>query len=205
MVLSYNIGSTFPLVNYAGVESASRFPQLWILAAEYADRLKADAPLQYRKPAEMRPSERYLLESVVADFARHTPRLLLVLRNARDDQVNGLRRFDYLAYFGRDTRFAGLLEHYEFAENVGEYAVYRRVPDGEARKGPPPTATPGTMDVQVGDRGGIHLRVGGGQRLVPLAVFLLSLVCAALVEVSRGWRPERTADAAGAEDAHAGR
>src|SRR6185503_19181609 len=34
-VLSYTIASAFPLVNYAGVDLASRFPHLWPLAATY--------------------------------------------------------------------------------------------------------------------------------------------------------------------------
>jgi hypothetical protein len=186
MVLSYNIGSTFPLVNYAGVESASRFPQLWILAAEYIDRLRGAAPLRYREPTEMSPAERYLVESVVTDFARHRPLLLLVLRNARDDRVNGLRRFDYLAYFGRDARFARLLGRYEWSETLGEYAIYRRLVRGEARTHPPPTATPGTLDVRVGKSEGFRSIFRRGDFLAALAVFFFSGLWAGAVEFGRG-------------------
>ncbi len=122
-VFSYHIGSTFPLVNYAGVRSSSRFPQLWILTAEYVDRMRADEPLRYRPAAEMSPAERYLNEAVLADLERSRPQLLLVLRNARDDPANGLRRLDYLAYFGRDRRFAELFERYQLLDRVGEYVV----------------------------------------------------------------------------------
>jgi len=59
-VMSYHIGSTYPLINYSGVRSASRFPQLWILPAAYWDELHADAPLRFRDRAQMGPVERYL-------------------------------------------------------------------------------------------------------------------------------------------------
>ena len=93
-VFSYHIGSTYPLVNYARVQSASRFPQLWILAAEYMDRLHAPGPLVYRRYSEMTPAERYLNEAVLEDLERGRPRLLLVLRNARDHPTNGYRRIE---------------------------------------------------------------------------------------------------------------
>jgi hypothetical protein len=201
MVMSYNLGSSFPLVNYAGVESASRFPHLWILAAEYLDRLHADAPLHYREAAEMGPAERYVMESVVADVARHRPQLLLVLRNARDDKVNGLRRLDYLAYFGRDPRFARLLDHYERSESVGEYAIYRRLAPGEARTAPPPAPTPGTLDVLVNQRGGVqHLPRRRGP-YVAGAVFVLALVWSSAVELHRARKGARTASDPSGESA----
>jgi hypothetical protein len=181
-VFSYHIGSTFPLVNYAGVEAASRFPQLWILTAEYVDRMRADEPLRYRTTAEMSPAERYLNEAVLADLERSRPHLLLVLRNARDDPANGLRRLDYLAYFGRDPRFADLFARYQFLDRVGEYVVYRRLGEEEARDAAMPAATPGTLDVQVDSLS--ETRRLGRETVAGAAVFLVTL---ALL----GWREAR--------------
>jgi hypothetical protein len=173
LVFSHHIGSTFPLVNYAGVTSASRFPHLWILAAEYVDRMRRDEPLRYRTAAKMSAAERYLNEAVLTDFRKAQPRLLLVLRNARDEPANGLRRLDYLGYFGRDPRFADLLARYERLELVGEYLVFRRLSEGEARTAEMPAARAGTQDVQVVR----HLEIRSLKRedVLKGAVFMLML------------------------------
>jgi hypothetical protein len=175
-VFSYHMGSSFPLLNYAGVESTSRLHHLWILAAEYLDRLHAPPPLVFRSYREMGPAERYLNAAVLADLERQQPRLLLVLRNARDLPINGYRRIDYLAYFGRNPRFAAILQQYEFVRNLGEYAVYRRLGEGERRQGPPPTATSGTLDLRSGERTGVHLLIGRAGFLLSATVFLIMLV-----------------------------
>jgi hypothetical protein len=184
-VFSYHIGSSFPLLNYAGVESASRFPQLWILAAEYLDQVQAAPPLAFRTFEKMSPAERYLNAAVLADLERGRPRLLLVLRNARDLPVNGYRRIDYLAYFGRNPRFAAILQDYEFVRNLGEYAVYRRLGEGEPRQGPPPTATPGTSDLRSGEGTGVHLLIGSAAFLLSAGVFLIMLAWMAWREFRR--------------------
>jgi hypothetical protein len=174
-VFSYHIGSSFPLLNYAGVESASRFPQLWILAAEYLDQLHHPSPLVFRSKSEMGAAERYLNAAVLSDLERKRPRVLLILRNARDHPINGYRRIDYLAYFSRDPRFAAILQDYQFVRNLGEYAVYRRLGEGERRQGPPPGATPGTLDLRTGEGAGIHLLIRRGGFLLSAGVFLVAL------------------------------
>jgi hypothetical protein len=123
----------------------------------------------------MSPAERYLNAAVLADLERGRPRVLLVLRNARDLPVNGYRRIDYLAYFGRNPRFAAILQDYEFVRNLGEYAVYRRLGEGEPRQGPPPTATPGTSDLRSGEGTGVHLLIGSAAFLLSAGVFLIML------------------------------
>jgi hypothetical protein len=189
-VFSYHIGSTFPLVNYAGTVSASRFPHLWMLAAAYLDELHGDAPLRYHSPAEMGPVERYLQEAVYDDLLAHHPKLLLVLRNARDDKVNGLRRLDYIAYFGRDARFRRILDGYQSLGIVGEFAAYERVPEGSRRSAPPPAATSGLLDViQVSEPGLDRLR-GSKELLLSLFVFAAALVYFARRGLPPGVQPD---------------
>jgi hypothetical protein len=188
-VFSHHIGSTFPLVNYAGVASASRFPHLWILAAEYLDRMGAPGPLRYRAEPEMSHAERYLNDAVYADLRRQAPALLLVLRNARDDPANGLRRFDYLAYFERQPRFAHLLAEYGFVEVLGEYLVFRRLHPGESPAGVPP-AQRAALDVDLRSVAGAPLY--GGDTLVPLGVFLAVLALLGLREWRRPAREPMT-------------
>jgi hypothetical protein len=144
MVFSWSIASTYPLVNYSGVESASRFNSMWILGAVYRDRIMAEAPLRYRERAGMGDLERYLNDAVVEDLARR-PRMLLVLRPAPDQRAWGLRRLDFIAYFMRDARFARLFSRYRFAKEIGEYWTFDRLPETappEApwrRSAPPPS------------------------------------------------------------------
>jgi hypothetical protein len=187
-VMSYHIGSAFPLVNYSGVELASRFPHLWLLAAAYMDELKAGRPLRYRQPDAMPDAERYLNEAVLADLQRYQPAMLIVLRNARDLAENGYRRLDYLAYFGRDPRIGRILSGYERIGLTGEYALYRQVRPGEPRTGPAPAPELATQDVLRSDRGGLQLRIKDPAFLLRLIVFIAVL---AAVLYSERRRPPR--------------
>ncbi len=185
MVMSYHIRSAYPMINYAGARSASRFPQLWILAAEYLDQLGGDAPLRYHADSEMSPSERYLNQAVLGDLKTHQPRLLIVFKPARDLPVNGLRRIDYLAYFGRDPRFEEIFREYEFVADLGDYLVYQRIQPGAARSGPPPAPTPGTQDITTVRESGVRLRLADPSLLVALAAFLAGLLAAWIGERRR--------------------
>jgi hypothetical protein len=184
--MSYHIGSTYPLVNYSGVPSASRFPQLWMVAAAYLDALKSDAPLVYHAPSAMSPAERYLNQAALTDLTTHRPKLLLVLRPARDLPVNGYRRINYLAYFGRDARFAPVLGRYQWLADVGDYAVYERVPDGQPRLGNAPSGAPGTQDVIRKDREGLQLRLSDPTFVLAALVFAAALAAALAREGQKG-------------------
>jgi hypothetical protein len=185
-VMSYNISSAYPLINYAGAHSASRFAQLWILAAAYMDQLKGNAPLRYHSPAEMSPSERYMNEAVLEDLRDRRPKLLAILQHARDLPVNGFRRLDYVAYFSRDPRIARILERYELVADVGDFVVYERVADDATPSGPPPSVRPGTRDIiQAGQPGGAHGRFKDPGFLLALLVFVVSAICASIAEQGR--------------------
>lgn len=190
-VFSYHIGASYPLINYSGVRSASRFPQLWILAAAYRDQLQSERPLRYRRPENMSAGERYLNEAVLGDLEANQPEVLVVLRNARDLALNGYRRLDYLAYFGRDPRFRAIFAQYERVGYVGEYALYRRVTADRARTGPPPVEETGTQDVMRSDRQSLQLRIQDPAFLLRLLVFVA--VLAAVLYAGRGPRPSPAA------------
>ena len=190
-VMSYNISSAYPLINYAGSRSASRFPQLWILGSAYIDQLRSDRPLRYHEPAEMGPSERYLNQAVFEDLRDQRPRLLVVLQHARDLPANGFRRLDYVAYFSRDARIAGILDRYQQVADVGDFVVYELVPEGAVRTGPPPSVRPGTLDIlQPRQAGTVPVRSGHAGFLLALCAFLVSAVVAAIAERPReDWTP----------------
>ena len=181
-VMSYHLQSAYPLINYAHARSASRFPHLWLLAAEYLDALKGDRPLQFHEPAEMSPGERYLNRAVLEDLGRR-PRLLVVFRNARDLPVNGFRRLDYIAYFGRDAAIGSILREYQLVAQTGDYLVYQWVPASARRVEAAPRPTPGTADaVPV---------AGGGRGFAVGDPVLLAGVLAFLGGVAAAWRSNR--------------
>jgi hypothetical protein len=185
-VMSYNISSAYPLINYAGAHSASRFAQLWILAAAYMEQLEGSRPLRYRAPGEMSPSERYLNQAVLEDLRDQRPKLLVILQHARDLPMNGFRRLDYIAYFGRDPRIANLLERYQRVADLGDFAVYERIPDGAVRSASPPSVQPGTRDiVPAGQAGGVHVRGNDPGVILVLLAFVTSAICASVFEKSR--------------------
>jgi hypothetical protein len=117
----------FPLVNYAGVRWASRYPHLWFLQVLYSDRLESAAALRYRRPEEMGSVERLCLNQVVEDFVRGNPALVMIVKPQADDPRRGIRRFDYLAYFSQDQRFTAILSKYTYGGDVFGYRVYRRL------------------------------------------------------------------------------
>jgi len=196
-IFSYTIESSFPLVNYSGVQWASRLPHLWIIEAVYQGRLHAKAPLRFHRPEEMGPAERYLNDAVHEDLARHRPDVLMVLRHARDVPENALRRVDYLGYFGRDARIAALLNEYRFAEEVGQYRLYVR---GGASDYPgvPPTSAPGRHDV-------LRSEATGGRALLSDSEFLLHVlifvVLASLAYGAERRRAQRDAPAGAGQGA----
>ena len=164
-IFSYTIGSSFPVVNYAHVRWASRFPHLWIVEAAYNDQLTRDPPIRYHTATEMGPAERYLNQAVAEDLARYRPDVLMVLRHARDVPENSLRRIDYLRYFGRDPRIAQELRWYRYAEDVGQYGLYVRASTPD-QPGVPPASQPGDQDVK-------RNRVSGGRAVVADRAFVM--------------------------------
>jgi hypothetical protein len=174
-LMSYHMGSAFPLINYSGAVLGSRFHHLWILAADYLDRMKSPEPLHYRAPEEMPASERFLNQAVLADLERFRPRLLIVLRHARDDRRNGYRRFDYIRYFGRDPRFAKIFQQYQELDTIGNYLVYERVLGAEPRTRPPPTAIPSTQDLRRRRADVMGLGLRSPTFLVRLTIFALAI------------------------------
>jgi hypothetical protein len=178
-VMSYHIRSAYPLINYSGARSASRFPHLWILASEYGEELRWERPLRYHERSEMSPTERYLNRAVLQDLQKR-PKLLLVFRSARDLPVNGYRRLDYVAYFSREPEIGMILQEYELVAQTRDYLVYQWAPSAARRTGPAPAPAPGTRDVVVTREGGASLRLGDPRLLIAILAFLISLAAVAL-------------------------
>jgi hypothetical protein len=132
MVLSWSIASTYPLVNYSGVRSASRFNSMWILGAVYRDQTRGADPIRYHERARMGPLEAYLGDAVVEDLTRDRPRLIVALRPAPDRPEWRLRRLNFVTYFLRDPRFERLFSRYRYLGETGEYWLFERLPEDAA-------------------------------------------------------------------------
>lgn len=183
-VLSWSIASAFPLANYAGVPIASRFPSLWSIGGIYWGQVRAEAPLRYNERAAMGPLERYVNDAVIEDLRVGRPNVILVLRPGPDQFRWGLRRLDFLAYFLRDPRFASLLQRYAYAQQLGEYWVFQRLPDRAPPSGP--WTRPALRERGVPDPG-----LAGGSAPLTSQQFLAGLAFALLVWVI--WAREQRA------------
>jgi len=188
-VLSYHIGSAFPMVSYAGVTLASRFPHLWLLPASYWEQFGREGPLRYRAPGEMSPPERYLNQAVREDLLRYRPRLILVMRPARDVKKNYLRRIHYIEYFGRDAELSRLFASYQHVGVKGEYDVYERLGPSDIRVADAPSLVPGTLDVKGAER--LRLAVISPDFTAGLVVFVLLWGAAARADARRMRKPSR--------------
>jgi hypothetical protein len=83
--------------------------------------------------------ERMLNDAMVQDLLRSQPRLLLILRPFPDQARYGLRRLNYVAYFGRRPELASLFAEYQLIATKGQYDIYQRLKPGETRTGIPPS------------------------------------------------------------------
>ncbi len=196
-VLSYTINSAFPLMNEAGTTLASRFPCLWPLATSYWDSLTAGGRLRYHTPAEMERAERFMWNAVREDLLSARPSLLVVLRPGRDVAHNGLRRLNYVAYFGRRPELAEFFGSYQLIDVRGEYLIYERVEPGAMPVGPPPSPDPGQLEAPrpAAQRLGVGLLDPYSR--ASLVVFGLAWAGAALLERRRAAATSPPVDIAG--------
>ena len=130
-VISSNIASAFPLILESGARWPLRFPSLWPLIALYDHTLDWDRVIEPRTPDMWVPLERSFVDAVYEDLEKGSPELVIVLQS--DPSAigwGGARHFDYLRYFKQDARFGEFFSHYHYADNIGDYALFRRGTDG---------------------------------------------------------------------------
>ncbi|MBV8392137.1 MAG: hypothetical protein JOY81_03040, partial [Alphaproteobacteria bacterium] len=123
LTLSPGIYPFWPMLNYVHGRMTMRFLSMWVLQGVYATC--EDFPALYNAPDTMSDSEKFVFDSVSADFAREKPDLLLL------DTVPGMPRcqgkiFDYLEYFQQNKTFADAFDGYEHLMDYERYKIYRR-------------------------------------------------------------------------------
>lgn len=126
-ILTTNVYAGFPLVNYAGVGWSSRFPALWLLPGLERARRAPAGPIPADRRILLDQIEDFLIDAVVSDLRKRPPAVVIV--DMREDKAyfRGLR-FDYLAYFTKDPRFAEIWSRYEMLKDLGNYRLYKRRP-----------------------------------------------------------------------------
>ena len=123
-VLSTNVSWTYPLVNYARVKSASRFPTLWLLPGVVQGLARPRAQSSTAK-AKLRAIETYLIDAIVADFGANRPTLVVVDIRKSKPYLAGMP-LDYIEFLSRDPRFVRIWARYEKIGATGSAQLYRR-------------------------------------------------------------------------------
>ena len=104
MFLSSSVYPAFPLYNYTGARWESHFNCLWLLPGFYHDARPGPDGTVYHARADMSEDEKWQLDTLVGDFERTRPALVIV-DASRSKQGFGTTDFDFLKYLLRDARF----------------------------------------------------------------------------------------------------
>lgn len=120
-VFSSSLPPAFPLVAIEQRPWASRFPCLWLLPGIV--RRSADAA-GGGSANDLAAARRFVTGSVVADFRRFRPGVVLVHVGKWKQGFVG--PFDYLEFFRNDPAFEAIWRGYQFVERVGEFELYFR-------------------------------------------------------------------------------
>ncbi len=126
LVLSTNVWPAFPVVNLAGAQWPYHFNCLWPIPAFYAGPFGP----AYRPPAEQPPLERMVFETVVGDFIRIPPRLLVVDRNPSMPSMAG-RQFDFVEYFSSSPEFSALFRRYRLIGRIRNWELFLLGPESD--------------------------------------------------------------------------
>jgi hypothetical protein len=123
LVLSTNVWPAFPVVNLAGAKWPYHFNCLWPIPAFYAGPFGP----AYRRPADQTRFERTVFQTVVGDFIRIPPRLLIVDRNPQQQAMGG-RQFDFVEYFSSSPEFSALFRRYRLIGRIWHWELFQLGP-----------------------------------------------------------------------------
>lgn len=134
-VFSSYVWMGFPLTDMIAARWPSRFPSLWLLPGAERGLRSAEAKADKRLAKTYRDIEAYTVNSVVEDFAKDPPSVVIVDEHL-DPRFGGID-FDYISFFTQDPRFARLWSRYDWVrrltvEDVGPVDIYvpRSAPNG---------------------------------------------------------------------------
>lgn len=115
---------TYPLVDYAQVTSASRFPCLWMpLAMELAQK---KFPQQIEKIQYIQNVQQIVRTAVCEDLTKYQPNLILLQIKSPNWKYFKVK-IDYLKFLSVDSRFQKIWSHYSYFGTIGNYAFYQKI------------------------------------------------------------------------------
>ena len=115
----------FPLTNYVGSPWASRFNCLWPVPGA-ARILAAPENFTPAQRAEAVKADRYVTEAVVEDFEQKAPSLVIVDARKKKSYFADVK-FDYVAHFMRDPRFAHIWQDYRRVAKLAGFEFWQKV------------------------------------------------------------------------------
>ncbi len=122
LVLSPGIYPIYPALTYLGARQTLRAMNTWLLQGAYRECLPNGR--RYREMSEMGQPELVAFRTVVEDFARAPPAVVVV------DKQPGIpwcgSEFDFIAYYKRDPLFAQVWSRYRQTAEWDRYRVYTR-------------------------------------------------------------------------------
>lgn len=124
-VFSSNVWQAFPAANYAGLRSVSRYPAHWLLPGITQKEALPEHRMSATERRRVQSIKQFVVNSVVEDFRRGKPDLVLVDMRRRKPHFGG-SSFDYLKHFSTDRRFAAIWSEYDRVARVKEFDFYSR-------------------------------------------------------------------------------
>jgi hypothetical protein len=114
------LGPAFPTVTMIGAAWSSRSPHQWLIPG-ILDLEKGDIE-------EQRLAARYktvAVDMMVEDLQRYRPDIVAVNVAPTHEPISG--PFDFLKFYGQDSRFGKLWSDYTLVESIPDWDFYRRV------------------------------------------------------------------------------
>ena len=110
----------FPLVDYAEVETASRFQCFWPLL----NILHLHSLATPESQKLVKKQEKFFIQSVVEDMQRGKPTLVFIEPHIRwGININ----FNYIKYFSQSPEFRAIWKNYRYLTTIERIDVYERV------------------------------------------------------------------------------
>ncbi len=117
------ISDIYPVVDYAGVNSACRFPGLWLVDSVYAFE---QLDLDQEQRILLTNTKNFLFKVVWEDLQHYQPKLIFVQRQGPGWDYYHIK-VDFIDFFNHDPRFASFWQGYSYLGKVGVYDVYKKI------------------------------------------------------------------------------
>jgi hypothetical protein len=121
---STDVFPMYPVLSYANARQAISAP-LFFLPEIYVNTHVHLGRFPYHLPADMAPVEHTITETILRDFARNQPELVIFDRRT-NKQAFGFTTFDFEEYFSQDPRFKKAMEDFALLKDFGRIRIYKR-------------------------------------------------------------------------------